>query len=117
MKKLTILLALFPALAIAALSGSFGGAGAASEAVMESAMDAQTQAKRNALSNELIVALASACRDAALDPDVRCLIISGGDTFFRPEPISRKCSNAASKRSTMPFVDRPGMTSPNSPSL
>jgi len=37
-------------------------------------------AKRNALSNELIVA--SACRDAALDPDVHRLVISGGDTFF-----------------------------------
>lgn len=39
-------------------------------------------AKRNALSNELIAAVASACRDAALDPDARCLVISGGDTLF-----------------------------------
>jgi len=37
-------------------------------------------AKRNALSNELIVA--SACRDAALDPDMHRLVISGGETFF-----------------------------------
>ncbi len=39
-------------------------------------------AKRNALSNELIAALASACREAARDPEVRCVVISGGDTVF-----------------------------------
>ena len=39
-------------------------------------------AKRNALNNELIAALASACREAALDPDVRCMVISGSDTVF-----------------------------------
>ena len=39
-------------------------------------------AKRNALSNELIVALASAFRETALDPDIRCLVICGGETFF-----------------------------------
>ncbi|GGI31375.1 MULTISPECIES: enoyl-CoA hydratase-related protein [Bradyrhizobium] len=39
-------------------------------------------AKRNALSNELIAALASACRDAILDEDVRCIVLCGTDTFF-----------------------------------
>lgn len=38
--------------------------------------------KRNALSNELIATLAAACRGAAADPEVRCVVLSGGDAFF-----------------------------------
>lgn len=39
-------------------------------------------AKRNALSNALIADLAAECRRAADDPEVRCIVLSGGDTFF-----------------------------------
>jgi enoyl-CoA hydratase len=39
-------------------------------------------AKRNALSNGLIAELAAACRSAALDDDVRCVVLCGSDTFF-----------------------------------
>ncbi|MDE5445631.1 2,3-dehydroadipyl-CoA hydratase [Bradyrhizobium sp. CSA207] len=38
--------------------------------------------KRNALSNELIAELAAACRNAALDQDVRCVVLCGSDAFF-----------------------------------
>ena len=38
--------------------------------------------KRNALSNDLIAELAAACRRAALDDDVRCVVLCGSDTFF-----------------------------------
>lgn len=38
--------------------------------------------KRNALSNELIATLAAACRGAAADPEVRCVVLSGSDAFF-----------------------------------
>jgi enoyl-CoA hydratase len=38
--------------------------------------------KRNALSNELIATLAASCRDAAADPDVRCVVLSGSEAFF-----------------------------------
>jgi enoyl-CoA hydratase len=38
--------------------------------------------KRNALSNELIATLAAACRHAAADPEVRCVVLSGSDAFF-----------------------------------
>jgi enoyl-CoA hydratase len=39
-------------------------------------------AKRNALSNALIAELAAACRKAALDDDVRCVVLCGNDTLF-----------------------------------
>ncbi len=39
-------------------------------------------AKRNALSNGLISELAAACRSAALDDEVRCVVLCGSDTFF-----------------------------------
>jgi enoyl-CoA hydratase len=39
-------------------------------------------AKRNALSNQLIAELAVACRKAALDDDVRCVVLCGSDTLF-----------------------------------
>ena len=38
--------------------------------------------KRNALSNELIAALAACLRAAALNNDVRCVVLTGADTFF-----------------------------------
>lgn len=38
--------------------------------------------KRNALSNSLIAELAAACRDAALDGDIRCAVIAGSETSF-----------------------------------
>jgi enoyl-CoA hydratase len=38
--------------------------------------------KRNALSNDLIAELAAACRKAALDDDVHCVVLYGSDTFF-----------------------------------
>ncbi|TYO61122.1 2,3-dehydroadipyl-CoA hydratase [Bradyrhizobium hipponense] len=38
--------------------------------------------KRNALSNELIAELAAACRNAAFDQDVRCVVLCGSDAFF-----------------------------------
>jgi enoyl-CoA hydratase len=38
--------------------------------------------KRNALSNQLIAELAAVCRKAALDDDVRCVVLCGGDTLF-----------------------------------
>ncbi len=38
--------------------------------------------KRNALNNDLIADLAAACREAALDDDVRCVVICGSDAFF-----------------------------------
>jgi enoyl-CoA hydratase len=38
--------------------------------------------KRNALSNEVIATLAAACRDAAIDGEVRCVVLSGSDAFF-----------------------------------
>jgi enoyl-CoA hydratase len=38
--------------------------------------------KRNALSNGLIAEIAAACRSAALDDDVRCVVLCGSDTFF-----------------------------------
>lgn len=38
--------------------------------------------KRNALSNELIAELAATCRNAALDDDIRCVVLCGSDTFF-----------------------------------
>ncbi|WP_407175405.1 enoyl-CoA hydratase-related protein [Bradyrhizobium sp. STM 3562] len=38
--------------------------------------------KRNALNNELIAALSSACRDAASDETVRCIVLCGSDAFF-----------------------------------
>jgi enoyl-CoA hydratase len=39
-------------------------------------------AKRNALSNGLIAELAAACRSAALDNEVRCVVLCGNDTLF-----------------------------------
>jgi enoyl-CoA hydratase len=39
-------------------------------------------AKRNALSNGLIAELAGACRSAALDDEVRCVVLCGSDTLF-----------------------------------
>jgi enoyl-CoA hydratase len=39
-------------------------------------------AKRNALSNGLIAELAAACRSAALDNEVRCVVLCGSDTLF-----------------------------------
>ncbi|WP_433994391.1 enoyl-CoA hydratase-related protein [Bradyrhizobium canariense] len=38
--------------------------------------------KRNALSNDLIAALAAGLRAAALNSDVRCVVLAGADTFF-----------------------------------
>jgi enoyl-CoA hydratase len=38
--------------------------------------------KRNALSNELIAALADCLRAAALNNDVRCVVLTGADAFF-----------------------------------
>lgn len=38
--------------------------------------------KRNALSNDLIAQLAAVCRKAALDGDIRCVVLCGSDTFF-----------------------------------
>lgn len=38
--------------------------------------------KRNALSNDLIAALAACLRAAALNNDVRCVVLAGADTFF-----------------------------------
>jgi enoyl-CoA hydratase len=38
--------------------------------------------KRNALSNDLIAELAAACRKAALDDHVRCVVLCGSDTLF-----------------------------------
>jgi enoyl-CoA hydratase len=39
-------------------------------------------AKRNALSNDLIGALAAAFRAAASNDEVRCIVLTGADTFF-----------------------------------
>ncbi|WGS22969.1 MULTISPECIES: enoyl-CoA hydratase-related protein [unclassified Bradyrhizobium] len=38
--------------------------------------------KRNALNNDLIAKLAAACRNAALDDDIRCVVICGSEAFF-----------------------------------
>ena len=38
--------------------------------------------KRNALNNALIAELATECRKAALEDEVRCVVICGGDAFF-----------------------------------
>ncbi|MCK1641478.1 enoyl-CoA hydratase/isomerase family protein [Bradyrhizobium sp. 157] len=38
--------------------------------------------KRNALSNDLIAELGACFRKAALDDDVRCVVLTGGDAFF-----------------------------------
>lgn len=38
--------------------------------------------KRNALSNELIAALAAHIRKAALNDEVRCVVLAGADAFF-----------------------------------
>ncbi|UWU76004.1 enoyl-CoA hydratase-related protein [Bradyrhizobium huanghuaihaiense] len=38
--------------------------------------------KRNALSNELIVELGAILRRAAIDEDVRCVVLCGSDAFF-----------------------------------
>lgn len=39
-------------------------------------------AKRNALSNELIAHIAQACRTAVADGNIRCIVLTGGDSFF-----------------------------------
>ena len=38
--------------------------------------------KRNALNNELIAELSAACRKAARDDDIRCVVLCGCDAFF-----------------------------------
>lgn len=38
--------------------------------------------KRNALSNQLIVELGAILRRAAIDEDVRCVVLCGSDAFF-----------------------------------
>lgn len=38
--------------------------------------------KRNALSRALLIELAGLCADAASDPQVRCVVLTGGPTFF-----------------------------------
>ncbi|MFG1421045.1 enoyl-CoA hydratase-related protein [Roseixanthobacter liquoris] len=38
--------------------------------------------KRNALSRALLIELAGLCADAAADPQVRCVVLTGGPAFF-----------------------------------
>ena len=57
---------------------------------------------RNALSAELMEELASLCERWDEDPEIRCIVIAGGDKWFAAAPTSRRWRSGRSRRLTSP---------------